>query len=1796
MEDDTEARVKDPIGWTGCPVLKTFITSSGPAVFTGQVQFAHKPPTGGLLYRVSYSDGDFEDLDQGELKAMAIGPRASGAAKLICEEEMPGPDYHMVSDPNNLQWRKVTRKFAQGTYTGTITHARNVPGEKELIYRVLYPDWDSEDLGFSQVKRLLVPEPEALTENSSSNCKPGVEIAPSFEMGSQGSIPEAMKEQVAAMDQFDELMNSIIQGNEDRAMGRQRVNQYDGNSDGGEPEGEKGEEERGPARPLLPLELDRLYQAVVKIRSLGGLGKVDMETLGMLLKMLGEVVRAGLAVDISEDGSAGAASVASLAVNGGVVGVMIMSSTGLDRRLVRDELIELTLQLLKHHLSYFASPSSGGTEKGKAKPAKKQRRVMKGIGRVYELLDLLESLVVQVRLEDRFLLMLCSSCMETLQYEMTGQDAAKLPPLQHAAMGVLQAVFHRYPDHHALLMEDVFAVLLKLPSSKKHLRTYTVEGPERCGSSTLQMVTVLVMLMVHSSVPSDPPLSSGAAAAVATQSVSGGQKGGGLASAASTSAYFIKRFLSRCSKKEEGTAFRPLLVHMVEDWLEVVLLPEWPAAELLLQALCKALMADMRSSKSSESQYCLMALELLGKVATRLAQLQREERECPTVLPKAVEKDNTDVALQEQEPSDKECICGGKAVIDSTLMLDCDRCHRWFHGSCIGIKAEEDIAKDGDQWYCCDCTMLQQLSKQKAAFAARRHKGQAITRASVEASMEVEGNEADRGDDKGWDETELTLQDVFQQLLLNHLSHRAATEPWCAQGRLLHITRWMGEAVRAKQDEKWSYLREQWELPSSFASLKQEWLRLTVTRSATLQMSRRLFIDRELGMGFDLILRHIMALLGAEASSLRCRVVKCIAGVIAADPVLMGKGVVCAAMTNRFLDEAISVREAAVSLVGSHVLASNSNSNSSSDGDDLLERYYNGLMERLVDRGVSVRKAVVRIFRGCLQSQPHHPRRAALCRALAERASAVKEEDTIRDLIRDTFREIWFCETSKPGDSESLQLLATTPASVTPYGASSAAPRDEEPPEDEEEPPQDEQVTVSALQMMEVVSGMENTSWLVKLLEGLLHGPTEGSREKKDGSKRREVAKRRSEALVGCFIEFMLRLDEGDYPYAGSSGPLSTPASQLVAVVSMLYVFCKANPSFLVKHMEVLYPYLKAENGLSFEEESQVCLLITGMTNLVLPLLKQPDLDLLRGLSEDLVAISFRFGSKVILSAVECLSRIVLISHDPAQIMGLLQKCYAYLHKYHATKTANAPNASRLFIQRALIIVGYICRVHNLPPAPSEEDPHDLYHELPARLPPTGAKRATYELLRKYLLNKEGDYQLQIKALQGLGGLLMGAPRMTLLAETHGIISHVLKSPDEEVLLQALHLFTDILVAEEERVESGAARERMAVAGVSIAARVQGDQDAESSVAGGVAQLHVEHILLCLFHEWEDIREVAVGLLGVMLRQGLVNPLDVVPHLTALQGETEPEIKAEATRQLLTEDEKGRDFMRSRLMDGVFTALVFQKSVLGAPRPVAMVDKANTSVFGSLYSVCMRPSRSLRYSCLRQFLGMFEEAKAGEIQRYLQQAKHRIGGACNGTTEKRVRGTGRSQALDLEVLSYLTSTLAHLPYEVQEEPLFLIFHINRLLSLQGAHCAEKLKGMLRRRGVAIPAHDSDDDDEVDDKDDDSAAGNVTATKGKRSGISDEQEHDLMVQCSVAASFCLLLRLKHFLKQVHGLSDSRCQTYNPSDGSKATERALNRSGTDEIPLFDATTTHQCSTSEGMVSQLEELCRLLQEDPQ
>ena len=739
----------------------------------------------------------------------------------------------------------------------------------------------------------------------------------------------------------------------------------------------------------------------------------------------------------------------------------IMITPGIDKKHITDDSIELCVALMRLHIIKNVIPalsSTGHTATSKVDldhhtPSKKRRRksrddnivpdqteLIRHMKKVYKpilctvgllslIMERIDFLVQNIQVDDQPLLSICSSSLGSLtidasssaQSTSTLNNSALAHIIQIAAMGLVCTIFKRYPRHRTIILEDLFPLMLRLPSSKRSLRTFPVKSfvskstnstpSSKVKANCIQNISALVLFLVQSCV-------------VMPKAVSGNSEDNGslprltsgIVGSRNVCEYFTSNMLQRCSKRgEEGGAseFRPILANLIDDLLHIQLLPEYPAADLLLLSFCRKLSEDLLKNSSvtgkkdqsenisAESTYISTAMDTLGTICSDIADKLSTHRDNPMTLPQATE-------LNESSKIDKissnQCICGRTGLVD-TFMLDCDRCHGWFHGLCVGIR------KDNlpEVWICDECKLQIIVEEQTKSFHSRYCRRLQCSNNGNDISFMEESH-------------------IMRQLLLNYLSYLVQTNKTTNLiiARHFHVAKWIEELDKKREDNDipssktleseliCSHFLEQWNLIDevqfgdrmlkSTKSTRDDVITNWQSHSLSNEGNTRLMLSlaaskSELFLAFPRILGVLVRLMGdKEIVSFRKLGVKSIFQVIQADSSLMLQPVVRDAIASRFRDEAISVREAALNLVGTYVLQAPTTSNV----------FHNPLVSRLHDKGISVRKRAVKIFRDILISYPSYPGRADACTVMLQRAADPKEDDGVRDLIQELFLFLWF--------------------------------------------------------------------------------------------------------------------------------------------------------------------------------------------------------------------------------------------------------------------------------------------------------------------------------------------------------------------------------------------------------------------------------------------------------------------------------------------------------------------------------------------------------------------------------------------------------------------------------------------------------------------------------------------------------------------------------------------------------------------------------------------------------------------
>jgi cohesin loading factor subunit SCC2 len=388
----------------------------------------------------------------------------------------------------------------------------------------------------------------------------------------------------------------------------------------------------------------------------------------------------------------------------------------------------------------------------------------------------------------------------------------------------------------------------------------------------------------------------------------------------------------------------------------------------------------------------------------------------------------------------------------------------------------------------------------------------------------------------------------------------------------------------------------------------------------------------------------------------------------------------------RFSDEAISVREAAVSLVGSYVMHLPAVAND----------FHPAFMVGLNDSGVSVRKRTIKILQDILCSNPAYKSRAAACSEMLRLAADPKEDDGVRDLIYDLFLALWL----ENGD---VAVVQTTPRSpvvspsvdeelmspgayvegleeATIAGVVTPAPKHENASTSSPTAKSTRSTArrinnrraqirseIAAEQMVEVVKSAGSGEGLTSLFRELLKGVADSDKDRKasDRKKRQVLAQGHCSMLVDALVEILLTTEENraKFQYIGV---------EVVAIVRTISVFADVSPLNVIKHLDTLLPYLKADNGLRMKEESIVVSSLCNALSQVSTVLERGDIDKLDGnsLANDLAAITYKFGPKPCSAAVHALSSLSHRHHVhgespfPSQILKLAKTFYNYMMKH----------------------------------------------------------------------------------------------------------------------------------------------------------------------------------------------------------------------------------------------------------------------------------------------------------------------------------------------------------------------------------------------------------------------------------------------------------------------------------------------------------------------------------------------------
>ncbi|MFS8031868.1 putative chromatin regulator PHD family [Helianthus anomalus] len=1491
-----------------------------------------------------------------------------------------------------------------------------------------------------------------------------------------------------------------------------------------------------------------LVKEVMSIRANNYLHLVPVAHLERMLKILDHQIHSaeGLSITQSENSISGAVSAITVALESIHAAVGIMAYSGMPKQIYKEEIIERIVEFSRRQIADVMSacdPTSRSTNKpsdngnlqddddddedyydeefGSASKRRRTARSVKAkksgsnkaaaaahniLQKLCTIISFLKDLLMIERLSDSCILQLVKTCFSTLLVD-------NIQLLQLKAISLIGGIFYSYPQHRVYVMDELLHLLLKLPFSKRIPRTYHLADDEK----QIQMISALLIQLIHCSVnlpaslreasDSNPLINIGIDSSYPHKSQE---------SVTEACCLFwsrvLQRFANTKNQNQEASEFKIMLENLVMDLLATLNLPEYPASTQILEVLCVLLLQNA-GLKSKDIAARSVAIDILGTVAARL---KREAVLCKKEKFWIVQELLNGDAIDNNH-SDDAC----SACLDSKIekpLVQCEACERLFHIDCLGIR-DHDVS--GSNWSCQLCLCRKQLLS---------------LHSYCKAQGQDEGNHT-RKKSKSTDTPDITKLEIVQQMLLNYLLDSGSSED-------LHIfTRWFYICLWYKEDpssqEKFLYYLSR--LKSKEILRGSGMNSSSLTRSCVKKITMALGQHSSFSRGFDRILHLLLTSLREGSPVIRAKALRAVSIIVEADPEVLGDKYVQTAVEGRFCDSAISVREAALELVGRYI-ASHPN---------VALRYYGKVAERVKDTGVSVRKRAIKIIRDMCTSNANFLEFNSACIEIISRIS--DEESSIQDIVCKTFYEFWFEESSGRQD----QFFAEG-SSVT------------------------VEIAKKTEQMVEMLRKMPSNQMLVIVIKRNLALDFLPQSAKAAGISPAMLAsvRKRCELMCKCLLEKILRVEENTTE--GDVGALH--------YVLLLHAFCLVDPALCApasnpsQFVVTLQPYLKrqADN----RAVAQLVESIVFVIDSVLPLVRKIPQSVVEDLEQDLKQMIVRHSFLTVVHAcIKCLCSMSKVSGNGASVVGYLMQLF-----FKRLDSLGFNNIQQ--VCRSLFCLGLLIRYGSSLLAMSLSSKQNL------------AVSDSLSLFKKYFHAE--DFALKIRSLQALGYVLIARPDFMLEKDMRSILEATLSSSsDDRLKMQSLQNLYEYLLDAERQMENDKGGDDTAAYNTAAGSVPCAAGAGDTNICGGIIQLYWDSILGRCLDADEDVRQSALKIVEIVLRQGLVHPITCVPYLIALETDPLDANSKLAHHLLMNMNEKYPAFFESRLGDGLQMSFIFMQSM-----SQSFSENSDPKVQTKTPTKGKSDGSSFSY------------ARLGVSRIYKVIRGNRASRNKFMTSIVRKFDTPGWHNSVVPFLIYCTEILSLLPFHLPEEPLYLIYAINRVIQVRAGAIESNLKtflhklqeehkqkkpenGTIQHEPIAQNASRENspaDDNRQGEPEIPSEISVTDAEPMELDQTSVNAENDdiiipadnlpsIQADCLAACALQLLLKLKRHLKIVYGLDDARCQAFSPIEPSKPGEFLSKQN----IP-FSVGETHgtQPTTYQDILQRYQELKNALKED--
>jgi len=533
--------------------------------------------------------------------------------------------------------------------------------------------------------------------------------------------------------------------------------------------------------------------------------------------------------------------------------------------------------------------------------------------------------------------------------------------------------------------------------------------------------------------------------------------------------------------------------------------------------------------------------------------------------------------------------------------------------------------------------------------------------------------------------------------------------------------------------------------------------------------------------------------------------------------------------------------------------------------------------------------------------------------------------------------------------------------------------------------------------------------------------------------------------------EHIISQEEEISQQAGTAAGRESSSNKMVASFLALQLFCEVCPELGTEHIPTLVPCLKTSSKGGTKAEVKNAFHVVYYTAKILcgtiPLSKKLGPDVLKGLEATLIQLVIKAtATAVVQASVECLSCCVKLTKNMPLITETLQKFYMYLKDEADGKHAGQDNKRLPWILRSLFVCGLFCQHFDF----SSAQQKSAGSASDEQLAPDSIRDVVFVVQMHFASHHVESVQL--KAYACLGYLCTRHPHYMVRSDVKELYSKVLKTDNVNLKAQVLENLKVMLISEEKKMQTAAEKttaESIAKVGKKASAlNTIVDMGGEDSGCSGIILSHLEgEIKSNVLSTSSKLRQACFIVMKLMLRQGLVHPMEHAAHLIALGADPIDELKVSANKQLDDLNTQCPDFVQQKAVEGMITtykfkALLAKAKVAGAGVTGFKQGREagdNSAELHHLYTL-LKPKRTIRRCFVREIVALFGRSQ---------------------------EGVPRGQ------LVFVAGNMAHFPYSLNEETLYVVHEITLLTAVRGSQIQNAFRVLLGYNDALSEAEDED---------------------------------------------------------------------------------------------------------------------------